>query len=100
MCLVVDYMSVDGSRHVVHVSQPFYCSFQQIVNAAKPGSLLALFFRQVVNAAKPANDILDFLHNDMFDVLPEDSDADLIIVDFGVNDAIIEHFDYDVNNVK
>lgn len=57
-------------------------------------------FRQVVNAAKPGNDILDFLHNDMLDVLPEDADVDLVIVDFGVNDAIIEHFNFDINNVK
>lgn len=55
---------------------------------------------QVVNAATPAADILDFLHNDLPTFLPEDSDVDLIIVDTGINDAVIEHFDFDVENVK
>lgn len=55
---------------------------------------------QVVNAATPATDMLDFLHNDIPNFLPENADVDLIIVDTGVNDAVIEHFDFDVNNVK
>ena len=55
---------------------------------------------QVTNAATPGYTILDLLHNGLHDTLPVDLEVDLIIVDYGVNDAVIEEFDFDVNNVK
>ncbi|CAM9527097.1 unnamed protein product, partial [Laminaria digitata] len=55
---------------------------------------------EVVNAAKPASSILDLLHNGLHDTLPVDLEVDLIIVDYGVNDAVFESFDFDINNVK
>lgn len=55
---------------------------------------------QVINSATPASDIKDLLHNDIRGVLPLDSDIDLILVDFGINDAVLDHFDFDLENVK
>ena len=55
---------------------------------------------QVINAATPGYAILDLLHNGLHDTLPVDLEVDLVIVDYGVNDAVIEVFDFDINNVK
>lgn len=55
---------------------------------------------KVVNAATPAYDVSDLLHNQLRSLLPVDLEVDLIIVDYGVNDSSIEHFDSDVNNIK
>lgn len=38
----------------------------------------------------------DLLHA----TLPEDSDVDLLIVDYGVNDAVLETFGGDINDLK
>lgn len=43
---------------------------------------------------------MDLLHNRLHNVLPIDLEVDLVIVDYGVNDAVIEIFDFDINNVK
>ena len=43
---------------------------------------------------------MDLLHNSLHDKLPVDLEVDLVIVDYGVNDAVIEIFDFDINNVK
>ncbi|CAM9361818.1 unnamed protein product, partial [Laminaria digitata] len=58
------------------------------------------FTVEVINAATPAYTMLDLLHNDLLNTFPEDLEVDLIIVDYGVNDAIIEQFHFDINNVK
>ena len=54
----------------------------------------------MINAATPAYSILDLLHNGLHDTLPVELEVDLIIVDYGVNDAIMELFRFDINNVK
>lgn len=61
---------------------------------------IARRFVQVVNAATPGFNIGNFLHNNLRSTLPLDSDVDLIIVDYGVNDAISEQFEFDLSNVK
>lgn len=43
---------------------------------------------------------MDFLHNNLHSTLPVELDVGLVIIDYGVNDAVIEHFDFDINNVK
>lgn len=43
---------------------------------------------------------MHFLHKSIDDVLPLDLDVDVVLVDFGINDAIIENFSFDVNYVK
>ncbi|CAN0305654.1 unnamed protein product, partial [Scytosiphon promiscuus] len=55
---------------------------------------------QVINAARPKYNVGDFLHNDLHDTFPVDVVVDLIIVDYGVNDAVLQRFDFDINNVK
>lgn len=57
-------------------------------------------FVQIINAAIPGYTILDLLHNELHNTFPVDLEVDLVIVDYGVNDAIIEKFDFDINNVK
>ncbi|CAM9468653.1 unnamed protein product [Ectocarpus fasciculatus] len=47
---------------------------------------------EVVNAAVPGEGMIDFLHRTITNVLPVDLEVDLVIVDFGVNDAILDHF--------
>lgn len=42
----------------------------------------------------------NFLRNDLLRTFPVDLDVDLVIVDYGVNDAIAEQFEFDVNNVE
>ena len=44
--------------------------------------------------------IWERLHNGLHDTLPADLEVDLDIVDYGGNDAAIEIFDFDINNVK
>lgn len=41
-----------------------------------------------------------FLHTTIDAALPIDLDVDLVIVDFGVNDAVIENFDFNLDFVK
>lgn len=41
-----------------------------------------------------------FLHNDLHDTFPVDVEVDLVIVDYGVNEAVPHRFDFDINNVK
>lgn len=53
-----------------------------------------------MNAATPAFGVLNFLHNNLLSVLPVTLEVDLILVDYAVNDALIENFDYDVENLK
>lgn len=55
---------------------------------------------KIVNAATPAYDVSDLLHNQLRSILPVDLEVDLIIVDYGVNDAAVQHFDFDVNNIE
>ncbi|CAN0249051.1 unnamed protein product [Ectocarpus sp. 12 AP-2014] len=55
---------------------------------------------EVQNASLPGSSIMQFLHHGMDRVLPENLEVDLIIVDFGVNDAVIELFDFNVEYVK
>lgn len=55
---------------------------------------------KVVNAATPAYDVSDMLHNQLRSLLPVDLEVDLIIVDYGVNDSSVQHFNFDVNNIK
>lgn len=43
---------------------------------------------------------MHFLHKSADVVLPRDLDVDLIIVDFGVNDAVTEKFHFDLDYVK
>eukprot|EP00904_Undaria_pinnatifida_P003964 jgi/Undpi1/13569/HiC_scaffold_8.g03228.m1 len=55
---------------------------------------------QVINAATPGCSIQDLLHNYLRSALPVDLEVDLVLVDFGVNDAVLEQLDMDTNNVK
>lgn len=55
---------------------------------------------QVINAAKPSTNIQVFMSNHLRATLPEDSDVDLIIVDYGVNDANLETFGGGINDLK
>ncbi|CBJ30204.1 conserved unknown protein [Ectocarpus siliculosus] len=48
---------------------------------------------EVVNEAVPGEGMIDFLHKTIKNVLSVDVEVDLVIVDFGVNDAILDHFD-------
>lgn len=47
---------------------------------------------QVTNAAKPSTNIRVCMSNHLHATLPEDSDVDLIIVDYGVNGANLQTF--------
>lgn len=53
-----------------------------------------------MNAARPGHSIINFLHDELNTTLPAESTVDLIIVDYGINDAIIQNFNFDVRNVK
>ncbi|CAM9420751.1 unnamed protein product [Ectocarpus sp. 13 AM-2016] len=48
---------------------------------------------EVVNEAVPGEGMIDFLHRTIKNVLSVDVEVDIVIVDFGVNDAILDHFD-------
>lgn len=51
------------------------------------------FLAQVLNRATPAYSVTNLLHKELHTTLPVDLDADLILVDYGINDAGIEGFD-------
>ncbi|CAM9485932.1 unnamed protein product [Ectocarpus sp. 12 AP-2014] len=55
---------------------------------------------EVKNEAVPASGIFQFLHLGMDEVLPADLEVDLIIVDFGVNDAVVEQVNFKLEYVK
>lgn len=54
----------------------------------------------MTNGAKPGFNIVTFLHNDITRVLPQDSNVELIIVDYGVNDAVVDRAGLDLTQVK
>ncbi|CAM9527033.1 unnamed protein product [Ectocarpus sp. 4 AP-2014] len=55
---------------------------------------------EVTNASVPKYGVMQFLHKLLDKALPVDLEVDLIIVDFGVNDAIIEEFEYNVEYLR
>lgn len=55
---------------------------------------------KIINAATPAHDVSDMLHNQLRTILPVDLEVDLIIADYGVNDAVVQHFGSHVKNIK
>lgn len=54
----------------------------------------------MTNQAERGEGSVHFLHKPIDAVLPLDLDVDLVIVDFGVDDAVIEDFDFDLDYVK
>lgn len=54
----------------------------------------------MTNGAEKGEDSLHFLHKSIEVVLPMDLDVDLVIVDFGINDAVIEKFSFNLDYVK
>lgn len=55
---------------------------------------------QVRNQANPGYSVMNLIHIQLHEVLPVDLETDLIIVDYGVNDAVLECFDLSTRNVE
>ncbi|CAB1102602.1 unnamed protein product [Ectocarpus sp. CCAP 1310/34] len=55
---------------------------------------------EVTNASIPGFGVMQFLLKRLDKTLPVDLEVDLIIVDFGVNDAVIELFEYNLEHLK